>query len=595
MVAVARQAPWGLAALVLSLGGAACRAPTEATLEISTDIPCALLTGTSISTYHGDEQAPAPLTATTACDPSTGTIGSLVLTPGPTMSGIVVEVVTGAQIDPGSCHEGLAGCTYERRLLNYIPHTNLVIPILQPKVCEGQVCAPDQTCVSSEDGGPSCQSYVLGCDATGNCQLPASTPTPPDGGVDAEAGPHDASKDSTVAPPDASDANPVDAADATLLDTGPWEADGNVVVGNVPLPTGTVEGDQGVLVLSNGYTILPVSNASGTATTIELCTTEPPLGPCPSPTPVFVEQPGAPIHLSNLTCDSAYSHCYYTQGGSLFSTALTGTATQNTLYTNQDNPEFTQTALMLPSGTGAGSLCFLGLVAVDGGFDDNEINCFSAAQLAAANASGAEIVGAPTTHLMVVTNEEGNTFSLLSDTFATDGSFFYSVGISENGAGPQVYRVPVDGPDQTTLSPFTSVFASTATPPENLQLGAGHYVAVLVGGGINVWDTSTGSLFDVIDPVGNDVQIVDYTLHRSSLIALQSDGSLLVFPGLQLGGGQLIPRPEDGGVLVASKLAGVVDGTGALSGKIILYMQAWAGPSTFDGPALEYVILPQVP
>jgi hypothetical protein len=118
---------------------------------------------------------------------------------------------------------------------------------------------------------------------------------------------------------------------------------------------------------------------------------------------------------------------------------------------------------------------------------------------------------------------------------------------------------------------------------------------VLVGGGINVWDTSTGSLFDVIDPVGNDVQIVDYTLHRSSLIALQSDGSLLVFPGLQLGGGQLIPRPEDGGVLVASKLAGVVDGTGALSGKIILYMQAWAGPSTFDGPALEYVILPQVP
>ena len=67
-------------------------------------------TGTSITVYTGTETTPVPLTVTSQCNQTNGEIGTLVLTPGQAMGGVVVESITGTGVDPTTCFEGMAGC-----------------------------------------------------------------------------------------------------------------------------------------------------------------------------------------------------------------------------------------------------------------------------------------------------------------------------------------------------------------------------------------------------------------------------------------------------------------------------------------------------
>ena len=131
----------------------ACRAPTEITLELTTDVPCASLSDVAITT--GPATAPegsAFTVLTSQCDAATGRIGSLVLVPsGASDDAVAIKVTARVQQagDPatGPCVAPYGpSCIVARRTLRYLPHTPLTLPVPLSRSCVGLPCAPNETC-----------------------------------------------------------------------------------------------------------------------------------------------------------------------------------------------------------------------------------------------------------------------------------------------------------------------------------------------------------------------------------------------------------------------------------------------------------------
>jgi hypothetical protein len=169
----------GLAALVLG-HVAACQAPTEVTLAITTNVDCAEVQGTAIVVGKNgkDVDGRDPATITQAC--TRGRIGTVVLLPGASRDGsfaVKLVAAVGEGVLPEDClagtvtsvKKGLRGCIVARRELSFIPHEPLDLPIALHRACIGVVCGEEETCV--EDG--SCQSAVIGnptsCAGPGGC------------------------------------------------------------------------------------------------------------------------------------------------------------------------------------------------------------------------------------------------------------------------------------------------------------------------------------------------------------------------------------------------------------------------------------------
>lgn len=148
-----------LCAGVALVTAVACLEPTAITLQLSTDVPCSSLQGVTITVGStGDYETKAPATETSTCSPD-GTIGSLVLVPsGSKDAEIAIRVVAGYGQTADSCEApGYgSGCIVARRILHYLPHTPLTLPVAMRKACAGVPCTPNQTCV---DG--VCKSAVV--------------------------------------------------------------------------------------------------------------------------------------------------------------------------------------------------------------------------------------------------------------------------------------------------------------------------------------------------------------------------------------------------------------------------------------------------
>jgi hypothetical protein len=136
-----------LCALACIAALADCRDPTEITARISTDAPCARVTGTRVSA------SPTSFAETSACVETGETprheIGSIVFFPsGSKTDKVRIEVVLAmGQEDAAHCVEGAPDCIYARRALGYRPHTNLPIDIELRQACAGVKCDPEQTCI----------------------------------------------------------------------------------------------------------------------------------------------------------------------------------------------------------------------------------------------------------------------------------------------------------------------------------------------------------------------------------------------------------------------------------------------------------------
>jgi hypothetical protein len=167
-------------ALLFALAG--CRTPTQVTLEITTDVDCTVLhkLGTTITVGTLDEiECTPPTPLTFQCD--AGRIGSLVVVPsGAQNEEFAVKVVTGVASAPpmpvpdaSSCHlpdhpPDYTGTIVARRALNFIPHTELTLPIVMRQACEGVTCPPDMTC---DDGycAPALLQHPSVCTTPSKC------------------------------------------------------------------------------------------------------------------------------------------------------------------------------------------------------------------------------------------------------------------------------------------------------------------------------------------------------------------------------------------------------------------------------------------
>jgi hypothetical protein len=202
---------FAIACVIATLGivaSPACRAPTEITIEISTDVKCTDLRGTAITVGDLSTLDAKPVTTVTAaCDQSTGRIGSMVIVPsGANDDTVAMKLVLGIGRDPAECVPPAygAGCIVARRALRFIPNSSLKVPIFLAAVCSGITCDATRTC-----SGGSCAPATIEdpskCEEAAGCSegvlgpsVPPAPTTPP-----ADAGAPDV-VDAAVTVPDAS-------------------------------------------------------------------------------------------------------------------------------------------------------------------------------------------------------------------------------------------------------------------------------------------------------------------------------------------------------------------------------------------------------
>ena len=216
-----------LGALAAALVAWACLKPTQITVRLTTDVPCASLRSTSI--YSGTGADGTPVTTTNDCvEGSPGTIGTLVLAPSGMSKDDLVTITTVAGVDVRSEECTAAnqwkGCIVARRKLRYEKHEPLDLPIFLASACQSVACSDDETCIPcakapcAAGAPPVCApaEFVDQCEQPGaNCKQAVAS-----GGSDAGStldGASDATVVSDAAPNDGPSTNDGSA----QLDAGP--------------------------------------------------------------------------------------------------------------------------------------------------------------------------------------------------------------------------------------------------------------------------------------------------------------------------------------------------------------------------------------
>jgi len=157
-------------------------------VELSTDIRCSdnPRTGISVGTLSELESRPMS-TETLRCDPATGRIGSVVIVPGGEKdSEFAIRVVTGMTMSPDDCvrsgYQG--GCVVARRVLGFVPHETLELPIVMEASCLDVPCGKTETChsgscVSATIQNPRACTEPAGCDGSPDASFGGSGGTDP--------------------------------------------------------------------------------------------------------------------------------------------------------------------------------------------------------------------------------------------------------------------------------------------------------------------------------------------------------------------------------------------------------------------------------
>ena len=149
-----------------------CRAATYVTVSLTTDALCVDLRGTSIATgAPGDIEKLDASTTTERCN-AKGEIGTIVVVPSEDSAAkFAVRAVAGVEKSPDACVKDgyVGGCIVGRRILRFIPHTSLTLPIELTLDCLDVPCNATQTCVHGK-----CQSAEV--PDPSQCEEPAGCP-----------------------------------------------------------------------------------------------------------------------------------------------------------------------------------------------------------------------------------------------------------------------------------------------------------------------------------------------------------------------------------------------------------------------------------
>ncbi len=164
---------------------AACQDPTQLTLAISTNAKChdelkatAIYVGGSLGGVNEKVQTSSPVAQTDTC--ASGSIGTLVVTPG-SSEGAVVVIGGFYGKPPTDCVEGhYENCIIARRSFTFIKHASLVIPIPLERSCLNVPCNATTTCHNG-----ACYDAAVECSSNGTCPVPGTAP----GADSVDAGP----------------------------------------------------------------------------------------------------------------------------------------------------------------------------------------------------------------------------------------------------------------------------------------------------------------------------------------------------------------------------------------------------------------------
>jgi hypothetical protein len=180
-----------VAACLVAVVGA-CRGATEIDVELTTDVKCVDLRGSTITIGGVDDLESRPVTTQTpACDEARARIGSIVVVPSAgNEDTVAIRVVAGLGRDPNECKPPAygPGCIVARRALRFVPHETLSLPILLAAACNGIACGATETCVqgdcrSEEIPDPSACKNPAACGegvlAPGSGRPDAGPPPPP--------------------------------------------------------------------------------------------------------------------------------------------------------------------------------------------------------------------------------------------------------------------------------------------------------------------------------------------------------------------------------------------------------------------------------
>lgn len=178
----------GLGMAVVSVH-AACYAPTQIELTITSNLPCDELAATggaeiavaATASALASQQptATAPGCVGTAGGASVASLGTLVLVPrGGRSDAVAVQVVVRLPQRTAPCRppQDVDGCIVVRRSVRFIAHRSLSMPINLDSRCASVACGVDETC----DQGRCVVADVGDC--SGDCApgvVPPGTPAPP--------------------------------------------------------------------------------------------------------------------------------------------------------------------------------------------------------------------------------------------------------------------------------------------------------------------------------------------------------------------------------------------------------------------------------
>lgn len=127
----------------------ACLAPTQLTLELRTDVPCASVHGVSITVgAPGAIEAAPPSTTTNACSDD-GNIGTIAVAPaGGKAERIAIRAILGVDVPVEQCtaEKKYLGCIVVRRELSFVPQTTSIVPIGFYLACRNVACDGNSTC-----------------------------------------------------------------------------------------------------------------------------------------------------------------------------------------------------------------------------------------------------------------------------------------------------------------------------------------------------------------------------------------------------------------------------------------------------------------
>ncbi len=149
---------------------AACYAPTQMTLLVTTDVACAENPSTAI--YTGAPFSDDPSAQHPGCEQGAsgeGQVGSVTIVPSDDRDGRArVKVVLVRGGDPAQCNEKSSDCIVATRSFSFVEHRALRLPIRLRKECFGQLsCREGETC------GPGGRCIVDEVTCTkGDCVLP---------------------------------------------------------------------------------------------------------------------------------------------------------------------------------------------------------------------------------------------------------------------------------------------------------------------------------------------------------------------------------------------------------------------------------------